>query len=987
VLAAFMGGLALGSRYFGQLADRVSNPVRLYGILEIGIGVYCLAAPFLLSLAREIYLSVFAPLTGNYPLRTFFQFMLAFSVLIIPTTLMGGTLPAVCRALVRDSHVAGKTVGTLYGINTTGAALGAFAVGYSLLPLVGVKTTNYLGVAANLVAGAVAWFFFAEETAGPRTERNSKNAAFPAPALPEKFLLWSLAVSGAVGMMYQIVWVRALVLVIGSSTYAFSAILVTFLLGIALGGIFFGRLRSPVGYRFFAGLQFGIAVSALLLIPLFDLLPGVFLHLFKGFENSFLYIHFIQFLVVTTVVLVPTILMGMNFPCLTGLLTREVRNFGGDLGRYYACNTVGAIAGTLLAGFLFIPFVGSQKTLVLGIGMNIAVGFAVLACAYPARKKAVALLSMAVLLPALFFPSWDRRAMASGVFYIGKGPETLEELLSERIQEILYFKEGISSTIAVGRFHTGVVALLVNGKVDASNHVDDMEAQANLANIPLLLHPDPKMVTIIGLGIGVTAGTASLYTQPVQIDVIELEPAVADASRHFIEENHRVLEDPRVRLHFDDGRSFLAAAEETYDVIISEPSNPWMAGVANLFTREFFANVREGLSPGGIFCQWLQGYSIAPEELKLVARTFLTVFPSATLWQAAEGDFLLLGRKGKSRRTDSESVLGRLRKNPRLEDAFRHHGSHSPVVGTFANFLLGPEELRAYAGTGPLNTDDRPYLEFSAPRSLYSRNAYAENRREILGFKTSSFPPFFSDARFETPEAHLRLGRYLLSRDRPEEATSEILKAFSLGLSIEFSWRQASGGMEPDPRPVGSITETFDHGKQRLSLFPRLGSHRPENEEGKDLAVWSANMEQFASSSGIRDGAGIEGSRGLLVKSIAGAGSSAYFAPLAVRPSTVYSVSFAVKSGTEGGGEAGVGLQEFIKFLPTGEQPTGSVIRKFLIGGKDEVRLKGSRNWETHSFSFRTTPRTRMVHLVFYREGKHDHNPVVFDNLRISEIR
>jgi spermidine synthase len=476
VLAAFMGGLALGSWYFGKVADRISRPLVLYALLEIGIGLYCLVIPFLLTLVREIYPSFFGSVPGGVPVRTLLQFTLAFLVLIIPTTLMGGTLPAVCRALVDRPPDAGRKVGLLYGVNTIGAALGAFAVGYWLLPSIGVKATNHLGVAVNLFAGAAVLLFFSRDTIGS-PPANGAISTVPHGREPlDTLLLWSFAISGAVGMSYQIVWVRALILVIGSSTYAFSAILVTFLLGISLGGFLFSRLHRRNGFRFFAILQFGIALAAFALIPIFDGLPGLLFSLFQGFTGPFRYILFSQFLIVFTVVLLPATLMGMTFPCITGLLTRRMASFGGDLGRFYAYNTGGAIAGSLLTGFFLLPFLGVQGTLAIGIGLNGLMGAAVLFLTEPAKKKVLAFLILPICLASVFFPKWDRRIMASGVFYLGQRAPSLKDLTSSHVKEILFFREGVSSTITVARNPHGILALLVNGKVDASNG-DDMETQ------------------------------------------------------------------------------------------------------------------------------------------------------------------------------------------------------------------------------------------------------------------------------------------------------------------------------------------------------------------------------------------------------------------------------------------------------------------------------------------------------------------------------
>lgn len=989
VLAAFMAGLALGGVLLGRYADRCRNPLRLYAILEIGIGAYCLAAPSLLSLARHVYLAASVAGSEGLAARMPVQFALAFGVLVIPATLMGGTLPAVARALVTAPGEAGKRIGFLYGINTLGAALGAFAAGYGLLPSIGLSATNVLGVALNLSAGAAMLLISRGDRLRTPAGKERPRAATVIREESDTLLLWAFAASGALGMTYQIVWFRSLVLVIGSSTYAFSAILVTFLAGIAIGSFLYARmgarLQAPDGPFLFAVLMIGIGTSAFLLVPLFDRLPRIFFFLFRGYGGSFGYILGVQFLIVFLVVLIPTTLMGMTFPCLAAHLARRIDRFGSDLGALYAWNTVGAIAGSVAAGFLLVPSIGAYRTLTLAIGGNVLLGAAILLRRTPSRRWVAFSVLGAFAVALLLWPPWDRRLMNSGVFHLPKLPPSIDALIGSRSLDQLFFREGISSTVSVVKDDRGVTALLVNGKADANN-ADDMETQVNLANVPMLLHPSPRRIAVLGLGSGVTAGTAALYPETIRIDIVEIEPAVVAASDHFRKENRGILSDPRVRIHIDDGRSHFEGIGKRYDVVISEPSNPWMAGIANLFTKEFFRSVRTRLEPGGIFCQWLQAYSIAPEELKMVARTFQDVFPAASLWAAGEGDFLLIGHRDKVWVTTPAAIHARAAGHPALREAFSIYGG-APVLGLAANYLLGPAELRAFAGSGPRNTDDRPLLEFSAPRSLYAfgpKNV-PTIKREILSFKAGIVPPFLADPSLETPGTYNRLGRYLLWRDRPEEAASAFAKASSLGAGVRFDWRKTAWAGPMDSVAAPKRRETFDGAKPVLPMFPRLGSHRPAEEGAADRAVWEGNMEFFAGETGAERGAGTGGGRALKIVSVAGVGSSAYFAPLAVRPSTGYRVEFLLKSGMNPKGIAGAGIAEYDTYLSTGEQPSPEGNRKHLLDAADGVRVSGPGDWQPLSFRFRTSPRTRMVHLVLYREGEHDRSPVYFDDVRIVE--
>jgi len=321
----------------------------------------------------------------------------------------------------------------------------------------------------------------------------------------------------------------------------------------------------------------------------------------------------------------------------------------------------------------------------------------------------------------------------------------------------------------VARFETGILGLLVNGKVDANNGTD-METQVKLANIPVLLHPRPGRIAVIGLGSGVTVGMATLYDAPSRIDVVELEDAVVEASDHFRRENFGALRDPRVRLHIDDAASFIDLAEPGYDVIISEPSNPWMAGIGNLYTREFYRKARGKMAEGSIYCQWLQGYSLSPDDFRLVLRTFLSVFPGSSLWTGSRGDFLLIGfRDGPPSRMDARTIEARAAGNPRLARSFRFLGD-SPADSVLTSYFLGADELQVYAGKGEINTDDLPLLEFRAPASLYLRNSDQVLHSAMLELRKDAYPAFFDDPGYRNPEAHLRLAGLLERKQRSEEA-------------------------------------------------------------------------------------------------------------------------------------------------------------------------------------------------------------------------
>jgi spermidine synthase len=395
----------------------------------------------------------------------------------------------------------------------------------------------------------------------------------------------------------------------------------------------------------------------------------------------------------------------------------------------YAVNTFAAVAGALAAGFLFIPLLGLEQTLRLVSALLILAALvAALWGRLSPRARVIAALPPAGAVAMLIWsPPWDRELLASGAYlYAPDVPPDLELEPALKAGTLLYYRDGAASTVSVKRL-TGTLSLAIDGKVDASSS-GDMLTQKVLAHLPLLLHPTPRDVAIIGLGSGVTLAAALLH--PVaRADVLEISPEVVEASRFFAVENRNALADPRTRLILGDGRSHLLLSARKYDVIISEPSNPWMAGVAALFTREFFAAARDRLAPGGIICQWTHVYDISDSDLRSIVATFASAFPDGTMWLIGESDLLLVAST-----VPLDAALSNFdaqwQRRPAVAADLRGVSALEPFA-LWSMFIGGPRELQQYAGKAPVQTDDRMALEFSGPRALHSRSA-GENASRLL---------------------------------------------------------------------------------------------------------------------------------------------------------------------------------------------------------------------------------------------------------------
>ena len=798
VLAAFMAGLGLGSYLFGRLADRAVHLVRLYGILEAGIGAYALFTPMLFGGAEAIYIPLHKSLHLSFFVFSLAQFLLIFLILLIPATLMGATLPVLSRFFVREISGLGRQVGRLYALNTFGAVLGTYLAGFHLIPTLGLTATLQAAAVVNLGIGLLAVVFDRHlhqlgALPSPAGVVTTPAAAPDAPTPGDASEHWSavsiwlsvagLGISGVASMMYEIAWTRALALTIGSSTYAFSTMLVTFLTGLAVGSSLFARYqtRLRVDPLLFGYLQLGIGVSALFVAPFFDRFPELFLWAFQ-ISQSPGFVKGLQFVISVLAMLLPTLFMGATFPCVTQIGSRGAHRVGHDIGRIYFVNTSGAIAGTVLAGFLLIPTWGLQTTIKVAVSLNLCLALALCLTSRQRRwRRAVAVAPALALVALCLSPAWDPQALTSGVAIYGRNyfrmlhGSGFREMIGAG-RELLYYKDGISATVSVHR-EGDIRDLRVNGKTDASSG-RDMHTQLMSGHLPLLLHPAPKNVLVIGLGSGVTAGAVTLH--PIErVDAIEIEPAVVEASAFFEPENRSVLKHPKVHLAVADGRNFLLAAERPYDVIVSEPSNPWMRGTGNLFSQEFYELAARRLTPEGIICQWLQMYNLNPEDLKMAVKTFRTVFPHVTIWNASRGDLLLIGSKVPVS-LDARSLRARYEAIPGLQEDLRRLGFQSPLA-VLADFVLNEEDTARYSQHAWVNTDDLPLLEFSAPKSLYL-DTVDLNRRTLWAFRSHEFPRMagLPEGTVRTAAFQRDLGRALWAKGFVRDALTRFEEAVRL---------------------------------------------------------------------------------------------------------------------------------------------------------------------------------------------------------------
>jgi spermidine synthase len=746
VLTVFMGGLALGSYCAGRLIERRDDPLRVFALLEGAIGLYGLGLPWLIDASLPAYRAVYAAAGGQLLVVSVARFAISALLLAVPATLMGATLPVLTHWFAARSARMGMSVGTLYAINTLGAMTGATVTGFLLVPLLGVRATIWTAAGLNALVCAVGLLL--HRAAG----RAAPVAATAAPAdggQQRRLLLVGYAASGFAALLYEVAWTRVLATMIGSTVYAFSMMLSAFILGLGLGSLvaarFVDRLRRPV--QVLALVQAGIGVACLAVVPLFHALP---LHLagwIVDASTSFMRLQLTEFGVLVSIMLVPTLLMGATFPLVTRAVLVEGAGAARAVGAVYSANTVGTILGSFACGFILIPSIGTQNAIYVGVAVNALAALAFHLLVPRAERsrggRAVPAVILALIVWAVLQPRWDPSRMSFGPFSEARrSPEQAQSVARLRAaiadeharDGLLFHEEGISTTVTVRRSADGVLSMWVNGKSDASTG-PDMATQVLLGHIPLLLHPEPRRVMLVGLASGVSLGAAAQHAVE-RLDCAEISQVVVEASAFFTEHNHDVLSDPRVRLIVEDGRNHLTMTSEIYDVILSEPSNPWIAGVADLFTREYFETCRERLAPGGVMCTWLARYNLDERSFRSVVRTFAEVFPSLTVWNPTDSDYLLVGSRDRLE-VDLTALEERLAQQSVAADLERV--GVRGVIDVLGHLLTGERGAARLASGAPLHTDDNALLEFAAPRNLAR---YADEERLFQVIESVRSPDF-----------------------------------------------------------------------------------------------------------------------------------------------------------------------------------------------------------------------------------------------------
>jgi len=771
VLSVFMGGLALGGFLIGKRVDTIKSPLRFYGLLEIGIALFAVLFIVLMKIYTAVYIFLVQGQESSNFYLSLIRVLFAFVAMIAPTMLMGGTLPVLTRFVSRHPGKLAPHLAFLYGFNTLGAVAGTAATGFLLLRFYSVSTTLTIAILINSLAGLVSILLPKKIAAAldhPKTD--SKYAAVSTAEksvnrLSEpnqienryavRLVLVGIGISGFCALGYEVLWTRILTLTIGTSVYGFTIMLATFLTGIALGSTTYGLLLNLIPsanpdarnqVHAFGIVQFGIGFSALVVTVYIRDLPVHAIALQEFFLNRGLDVfnarQWANLSLAFFYMVVPAFFMGLAFPIAGRVITGLRKQVGHAVGNVLAFNTVGAILGSAVSGYLLIYVFGIERSLQLLTVINIGLGLQVILSLH--RFKPIswgitgltAAALMVLMLNPDAFRMWDHKYFA--IFQNNhpeayNTPERKKDALENT--EVLFYHEGVDSTISSIKIKGGNQAVLVNGKVVASSTLKDRQCQLTLGHLPMLLHKNPRKVLVVGLGTGMTLGATSVHPGVEELILVEIEPEVIGAARTFASYNNHVLDNPKLKIVFNDGRNFLTTTRGRYDVITADPIHPWTQGSGYLYTAEYFKIASAHLLPGGIMCQWLPLYELSLDNLKSVVKTFSDSFKYTMAW-LTQYDAELIG-------SNAPILIDEAQLDRRLSDS-AVSGDLKPVMMATATdflsyFIMGTAGLTAFSRGGILNTDDNLYLEFSTPVSV-GKDVMQANVNALARYRESLLP-------------------------------------------------------------------------------------------------------------------------------------------------------------------------------------------------------------------------------------------------------
>ncbi|MFQ5430982.1 MAG: fused MFS/spermidine synthase [Nitrospinota bacterium] len=765
VLGAFWGGLGIGAEYFGRKLDKGFRPVRLYAFLEIGLGIYMLLFPLWLTIFEKIYIFLHPGTEGISFYVLTLRFILAVFILIIPAALMGGTLPALVRYFADYEEAAGHFTGKLYAVNTLGAMVGCIATGFWMVEHLGLTNTLRVGASINLVIGTFALFMAGRTVpASPNLREQAddkKSQNVKGEHKRDTTLLVLFGLSGFCALALEVLWTRALILVLNNSTYAFSLILAVFLLGIGAGSLVTSRYagRSFIhGERYFAYFQIGIGLFALLSLAGLALNQSLIGWINTLIDNGSWLSGILPdnermaaaILFSLLLVFPCTFLMGGGMPLIVEAIASKREKIGGDMGRIYAVNTFGCVIGSLAAGYALVPLIGIHKSIVAISWLAVIGGGYLVYARLPIDKVKISGFVLLIILPLT-------------VYLFNKGD--ISYLLSVQKLDagslVEYYQEGPAATVLVSSQESDMAInrepikrLWINGDPIAGSFREALQLERLQAHIPLLLHKNPRNALVICFGTGSTLGATAAHGLENTTGV-DISPEVFNAGRMFSHGNLNVMDNKKVTLVEEDGRNFLLTTNRKFDFISSEPPPPSNAGIVSLYTSEYYRLNSKRLAKGGIVSQWIPLHHLSENDFKMLVASFIDVFPYANMWYT-KWDAIMIG-------SNEEMVIdfNRMRdgmKNPDVAASLEGIGVTN-AYQLISNYMMGRDQMEEFVKTVDPLHDDRPVVEFSAPRiAAKGVSIKGDNLAALLKYRS---PP---KVRFPSSEEEVNFQRYFDSQ-------------------------------------------------------------------------------------------------------------------------------------------------------------------------------------------------------------------------------
>ena len=777
VLAVFMGGLALGAVLFGRRSDSRERPLRVYVWLEVLIGVYCIALPFLTQGAGALYEGLAAATFEQPGLKLVLRLVLSLVVVLAPAVMMGGTLPVLARYLIDEVAQTRKAVASLYALNNIGAVLGSGVAGFYLLPELGIWSALGVASSMNFVAAGLVWLADARGASEPKVVTNQ--AALEGPQYTQgqfRATLWALALSGFAAMGYEIVFLRVIGLGFGSSNNSFTVMLMCFITGIGIGSWIVSVVNVKRPLWWLAASQVAVLLSLLAITPVIERLP----YFISSMRTDLLvfadptspvpsgeveggYELFLagQAAYCFLMLLLPTVCIGFGFPLVSQIQARSAAQIGSSVGNTYAWNTIGNVLGVIVTSLVLMPWMGMDGAFHFNLALNALAIALLLVAAADASLVLRATAAVATLAGVVFYATrgfievrgqrvaeWARTIRQSeGHLRLRQGPPAdADSLLLSRHpasnfewwkkkhlrdpdpmvdgwDDFGMWEDADASVMGVRRER--LAAIYINSKGDASTGPLDMITFLLSGHIPMFFLPksaeDKANVMVIGHGSGVTTGAISLYDEVERIDVVEISKAVLDADRLFTGANHNVLSNQKTHVYLDDARTFLRTVPRKYDLIVSQPSNPWIAGIGSLFTVDFFEDCRDRLEKGGIMMVWFHHYEQSNETIQLITRTIHEVFPHVQCFLTVESD--TIGLASMEPLPVDFAAMEALFDRPEIRSDLARVGVYN-LCGMLAYHGANSAHFAALVGEGPLNTDDHQRLEYLGARNMFlGRNA------------------------------------------------------------------------------------------------------------------------------------------------------------------------------------------------------------------------------------------------------------------------